>query len=205
MSNNSIWPIDRTLSGATTLGQSGPGSGSNEGVLHIPKSSRSGDSPPDYFESYPGHALGGGVLRLCRGAVGVFYSPSRLGFLALMRNTWNHTTVSKLFVFDRNIWYHMTVYKLFELSIVTWSYNCLLSIIISYLKPYNKLLLMARETWVQSQVESYQRLKKWYLMPPRWTLSIIRLASRVKWSNPEKGVAPSPYLGIVAIEKRAFG
>ena len=26
MSNSSIWPIDRTLSGATTLGQSGPGS-----------------------------------------------------------------------------------------------------------------------------------------------------------------------------------
>ena len=51
---------------------------------------------------------------------------------------------------------------------------------------------MARETWVQSQVESYQRLKKWYLMPPCLTLSIIRYGSRVKWSNPGKGVAPSP-------------
>ena len=37
-----------------------------------------------------------------------------------------------------------------------------------------------RETWVQSQVESYQRLKKWYLMPPCLTLSIIRYGSRVK-------------------------
>ena len=45
---------------------------------------------------------------------------------------------------------------------------------------------MARETLVQSQVESYQRLKKWYLMPPCLTLSIIRYGSRVKWSNPEK-------------------
>ena len=27
--------------------------------------------------------------------------------------------------------------------------------------------------WVQSQVESYQRLKKWYLMPPCLTLSNI--------------------------------
>ena len=36
---NSIWPIDRTLSGATTLGQSGPGSDGNEGVLCIPQSS----------------------------------------------------------------------------------------------------------------------------------------------------------------------
>ena len=52
---------------------------------------------------------------------------------------------------------------------------------------------MAWETWVQSQVESYQRLKKkWYLMAPCLTLSIIRYGSRVKWSNPGKGVAPSP-------------
>ena len=51
---------------------------------------------------------------------------------------------------------------------------------------------MARETWVQSQVESYQRLYKWYLMPPCLTLSIIRYGSRVKWRNLGKGVAPSP-------------
>ena len=38
---------------------------------------------------------------------------------------------------------------------------------------------MARETWVQSQVESYQRLKKLYLIPPRLTLSIIRYGSSV--------------------------
>ena len=33
---SSIWPIDRTLSGATTPGQSRPGSDGNEGVLYIP-------------------------------------------------------------------------------------------------------------------------------------------------------------------------
>ena len=33
---------------------------------------------------------------------------------------------------------------------------------------------LVQETRVQSQVESYQRLKKWYLMPPCLTLSIIR-------------------------------
>ena len=49
---------------------------------------------------------------------------------------------------------------------------------------------MAWETGVQSQVESYQRLKKWYLMPPCLTLSIIRYGSRVKWNDPRKGVAP---------------
>ena len=51
---------------------------------------------------------------------------------------------------------------------------------------------MTRETWFQSQVKSYQRLKKWYLMPPCLTLSIVRYGSRVKWVNPGKGVAPSP-------------
>ena len=34
--------------------------------------------------------------------------------------------------------------------------------------------------------------KKWYLMPPCLTLSIIRYGSRVKWVNPGKGVVPSP-------------
>ena len=46
--------------------------------------------------------------------------------------------------------------------------------------------------WVQSQVESYEDLKKWYLIASCLTLSIIRYVSKVKWSNPEKGVAPSP-------------
>ena len=33
MSNNSIWPIDRTFSGATTSGQNGPRNDGNERVL----------------------------------------------------------------------------------------------------------------------------------------------------------------------------
>ena len=51
---------------------------------------------------------------------------------------------------------------------------------------------MARETRVQSQVESYQKLKKWYLIPPCLTPSIIRYVSRVKWSHSGKRVALSP-------------
>ena len=50
--------MDRTLSGATTLGQSRPGSDGNEGVLHIPQSSSIIEaSPLDYLVSYPGHSL----------------------------------------------------------------------------------------------------------------------------------------------------
>ena len=51
---------------------------------------------------------------------------------------------------------------------------------------------MAQKTGVKSLVESYQRLKKWSLMPPCLTFSIIKYISRVKWSNPGKGVVPSP-------------
>ena len=57
---SSIWPIDRTLSGAISQGQSGPGSNGNEGVLHILQSSNiTRASPSDCFGSYTGHSLGG--------------------------------------------------------------------------------------------------------------------------------------------------
>ena len=76
---SSIWSIDRILSDATTPGQSGPGSNGNEGVLRIAQiSSITGTSPSVCLVSYPGHSLGG-VLPPCREAVGVFYSPCRLG------------------------------------------------------------------------------------------------------------------------------
>ena len=49
------------MSGATTPGQSGPGSNGNKGVLRIPQSSSiTGTSPSDCLVSYPGHSLGGG-------------------------------------------------------------------------------------------------------------------------------------------------
>ena len=51
---------------------------------------------------------------------------------------------------------------------------------------------MVQDTWVQSQIASYQRLLKWNLIPPCLTLSNIRYVSKVKWSNPGKGAVPSP-------------
>ena len=47
MSNGSISPIDKTLSGTTILSQSGLGSNGNEGVLHIPQISKAGASPSE--------------------------------------------------------------------------------------------------------------------------------------------------------------
>ena len=54
----SIRPIDRTLSGDTSPGLSGPRSDGNKGVICIPQSSsKTGASPSDYLVSYTGHSL----------------------------------------------------------------------------------------------------------------------------------------------------
>ena len=56
---SSIWPLDRTLSGATTPGQSEPKSNSSKAVLCIPQSSSIiRASPSDFVVSYIGHTLG---------------------------------------------------------------------------------------------------------------------------------------------------
>ena len=53
MSNSSTWPIDRNLSGATTLGQRGPGSDSNEGILYVlHRSSITGAQPSECLMSF---------------------------------------------------------------------------------------------------------------------------------------------------------
>ena len=56
---SSIWSIDRNLSGATTTGQSEPGSHGNKGVFLIHQSSGITEtSPSDCLLSYQGHSLG---------------------------------------------------------------------------------------------------------------------------------------------------
>ena len=44
--------------------------------------------------------------------------------------------------------------------------------------------------WETGQV--IPKTQKMVLVPPCLTLSIIRYISRVKWSKPRKGIAPSP-------------
>ena len=75
MWNSSIWPIDRTLSAATTPTKSGPGSNGNEGVLHIPQSFRVGTPLSDGLMSYLGLSFGESYPSV-PDAVDVFYSPS---------------------------------------------------------------------------------------------------------------------------------
>ena len=71
-------------------------------------------------------------------------------------------------------------------SIIDW---CLIDLVEKCSNTWKHLTLL---TYVQSQVESYQRLQKWYLIPPCLTLSIMRYVSRVKWSHPGEGVSPFP-------------
>ena len=86
-----IWAIDRILSGATTPSHSEPGSDSNEGVLCIPNTPAL-LVPHHQIVSCLIQDTRWGVLPVCRDAIGVFYSPSRLGN---DKNSWNHITVSK--------------------------------------------------------------------------------------------------------------
>ena len=120
MWNSSIRPIDRTLSGATTPDQSGPGSEGNEGVLRIPQSSSiTGASASDGLVSYPGHLLVESFLR--RDTVGVFYSPSRLGHclmelpfpLALfyLHHTGDSLSVV-LCIYSLNSWKYYQIYSM---------------------------------------------------------------------------------------------
>ena len=64
MSKRTTWPIDITLSGATTPDRSRPASDSNE-VLRIPESSSiTVASRSDCLVSYPGHSFGGLLTQL---------------------------------------------------------------------------------------------------------------------------------------------
>ena len=73
--NVKLWPIDSTLSGATTPGQSGPEGEGNEGVLHIPQISKAGASPSDCLMSYPAHFL---VCSVCVCGGGVSYPSAEM-------------------------------------------------------------------------------------------------------------------------------
>ena len=72
---SSIWPIDKTILGATTPGFSGLESDGNEGVICIPESS-SIMEPHHQIILYHIHDTRWGVLPVCKDAFGVFYIPA---------------------------------------------------------------------------------------------------------------------------------
>ena len=78
---------------------------------------------------------------------------------------------------------------------VTLDYGRQLYLLFLYVYIY-----IARETMIQSQVESNQKLKKWYLMPPCLSLSITMYTSRVEQSR-ERSSAHS-YTSVLYLLKR---
>ena len=69
----------------------------------------------------------------------------------------------------------------------------------------NRVFAIGPGDLLQSQVESYKRLKKMVLDATLLNTQHYKIRIKVKLSNPGNGVAPSPTLGVVAIEKGAFG
>ena len=69
--NSCILPINGSLTGTTTPGLNRSESNDNEGVLHIPQTSRTEASLSHGLVSYQGHSFWGGVLLLFRDAVGI--------------------------------------------------------------------------------------------------------------------------------------
>ena len=56
---SSVWPLDRSFSGAASPGQRGTGRNGNKGVLYIPQNSCiTGGSPSDCLVSYTRHSFG---------------------------------------------------------------------------------------------------------------------------------------------------
>ena len=78
--------------------------------------------------------------------------------------------------------YYVFIYKLYHLGLFHTTGVVLYQVLKQVLYKNKKVILtkrvecspIVRETWVQSQVESYQRLKNRYLIPPCLTVYIIR-------------------------------
>ena len=90
----------RALSGATTPGQSGPGSDGYDGVLRIPQSSSpAGTSPSDCLVSYSGHSLGWGLTPLQRCSQCILQS----------QPTGQYTDLNVSFISDNSVQHKYTV------------------------------------------------------------------------------------------------
>ena len=102
---SSIWPLDRTLSGATNTTESDPESDGNEWVLCFPQSSNiTKDSASDCLISYPRHPLGVGSLTPLQRCNWCILQPQPKRQLI---------TVCQFFVLQKNTWYYITMCKWF--------------------------------------------------------------------------------------------
>ena len=84
-----------------------------------------------------------------------------------------------------------------EASPLTQSYDTTRHFCLSFINLHTHTHTQSVHQWsgrlgFNSRSSHTKDFKKWYLIPPWLTLSIIRYVLRVKWSNPGKRVASSP-------------
>ena len=143
--------MDKTLSGATTLRQSGPGNNGNEGVLCVPQSSRNtGASPSVCFVSLTGDSLRE-VLPFSRYAVSVFCCSNRLDHIFIdfkSEKTYPNTFWKKMFFIMKAVELHFP-----RILFLNGKYQCspernyLVLQSISYNSQVYHLLIQSRESF----------------------------------------------------------
>ena len=89
------------------------------------------------------------------------------------------SSIFKVFGMTRQ-WLPICLSKVYKYYLYIYWYMCMIPIY---------MIGVMLETWVQLPVESYRRLKKWYLMQPCLNLSIIRIM--INWCHLGKGILPS--------------
>ena len=119
----------------------------------------------------------------------------------LFNKTWICVCIHGCVCESKYVCVHLCVYMCVSACVRAYAYACLCKLsqrayFCIYIYIYWAISLMSRlfanGPGELGSIESHQRLKKWYLMPPSFSLTIIRWGSRVKWSNPANRVAPSP-------------
>ena len=141
MSNSSIWSIDRTRSGATTPDQSRPGSNGNEGVVCISQKIQHYWSLTIrlftliYRTLVEGGSYSSVMIQLVYSTAPADWARSYRWQTTL---DWEILDLPNIPSSDK-----VNLYNLVQTGTLAQRLEC---------SP------MARETWVQSQVESYQRL-----------------------------------------------
>ena len=153
--NLNVKPFYLTLSGVTTLRQSGNGSNSNGGVLNISHSSRTGTSSSDSLVTYQDTCLGS---YLCRNVVVVFYNSSRLGFMWSYYD--NHQAEKERYFKNRKI------RKIQSGEWLRWHLYVSLCVCVCVLNLYRRLLVCVCVWW-------YMRLAVELMLSPGYCFSKI--------------------------------
>ena len=125
MSNNSIWLIDRSLSDATVLGQSGPESESNEGYSTFPKASVLLEPHHQIVQNYIQDIHWVGILPLCRDAVSVILQSQLSGLKSSFSSGKNGCIfwcTCHLFCFLCRYHYHWSNHGIYLHPPVLWSH-----------------------------------------------------------------------------------